>query len=306
MRYYKSSHNYNTERLSQRADCCPGWGCSLYRGEDHYEDLKHLDSSGNRDPARKSQHDLGIPNRYPSGKFQVALIMKNDPKSIKGFTLIEILFALFIGLLLMSTIYVSMISGQRSSVALEGKVTAQQDARAILEIMALEIGMASFNPNFVTGIWRDGPAGTCGGVALNQTYKGIQEATTNSITVEMDINENSTLGNANETIRYVYDTANQRITRETNCGGGAQSFLGDLTGNPRSVQVVNNTAGIPLFRYFDGSGAQIASLPAGIPNIRRIEITLVVDTENVDPSTLQRRRMIYSTSVIPRNHAINL
>jgi prepilin-type N-terminal cleavage/methylation domain-containing protein len=229
--------------------------------------------------------------------------MKDNYRSSKGFTLIEILFALFIGLLLMGTVYVSMTSGQRSSVALEGKVTAQQDARAILEIMALEIGMASFNPNFATGIWRNGPAGTCGGLAVNQPYKGIQEATANSITVEMDLDGNSTLGDANETVRYVYDLANQRVTREINCGGGAQSFLGDVLGNPRSVQVVNNTAGIPMFRYFDGNGTQIASLPAGIPNIRRIEITLVVDTQDPDPNSHLRRRMIYATSVIPRNHA---
>ncbi len=239
-------------------------------------------------------------------------MMMNHSRSVKGFTLIEILFALFIGLLLLGTIYVSMISGQRSSVALEDKIVAQQDARAILEIMALEIGMASYNPNFVPGIWRDGPAGTCGGVALNQTYRGIQEATENSITVEMDINENSTLGDPSETIRYVYDTTpNQRITRETNCGGG-QSFLGAVTGTAgKSVRVVNSTLvpPIPIFRYFDGNGFEIPAatgLPAGIPNIRRIEITLVVDTEDVDPNTNSRRRMIYSTSVIPRNHAIIL
>jgi prepilin-type N-terminal cleavage/methylation domain-containing protein len=236
--------------------------------------------------------------------------MINNAKSVKGFTLIEILFALFIGLLLMGTVYVSMISGQKSSAALEDKVVAQQDTRAALELMALEIGMASYNPNFVPGIWRDGPAGTCGGVALNQTFKGIQEATTNSITVEMDIDENSTLGGANETIRYVYNPAvdQERITRETNCGG-AQPFLGEVPGTQgRSVRVINNTLNIPMFRYFNGMGVEIpaASLPAGIPNIRRIEITLAVETEDIDPNTMGRRRMIYSTSVIPRNHAINL
>ena len=120
------------------------------------------------------------------------------------------------------------------------------------------------------------------------------------------------LGDPNEVIRYTYDTANQYITRETNCGGG-QPFLGDTaaSGNPRTVRVVNNTAGagntaIPVFRYYDGAGAEILStgLPAGIPNIRRIDIVLAVETEDVDPNTNQRRRLIYSTSVIPRNHAI--
>lgn len=236
--------------------------------------------------------------------------MINNAKSAKGFTLIEILFALFIGLLLMGTIYVSMISGQRSSVALEGKITAQQDVRAVLEVMALEIGMASFNPNFVTGIWRN-PA-NCPSASGNQAYKGIQVATENSITVEMDINDNGAVANPaadnpNEVIAYVYDIpTNQRITRSTNCGG-AQAFLGDVPGTQgRSVRVINNTLNIPMFRYFDGMGVEIpaADLLAGIPNIRRVEITLAVETEDVDPNTMQRRRMIYSTSVIPRNHAI--
>ena len=39
-------------------------------------------------------------------------------------------------------------------------------------------------------------------------------------------------------------------------------------------------------------------------NEPRIDITLAVETENVDSDTNQRRRLIYSTSVIPRNHAI--
>jgi len=230
-------------------------------------------------------------------------------KNNKGFTLVEILFALFIGLLLLATIYFSMISGQRSSAALEDKVNAQQDARAALELMAMEIGMASYNPNFVTGIWRN--PGDCLNASANQTYKGIQVATINSITLEMDIGDSGGVGDgANEVIAYVYDTVNERITRQTNCGG-AQPFLGDVPGNPRSVRVINNTLNIPMLRYFNGMGVEIpvASLPAGIPNIRRIEITLAVETEDPDPNipgSNQRRRMIYSTSVIPRNHAINL
>ncbi|MCJ7496359.1 MAG: prepilin-type N-terminal cleavage/methylation domain-containing protein [Deltaproteobacteria bacterium] len=251
--------------------------------------------------------------------------MINNAKSVKGFTLIEILFALFIGLLLMGTVYVSMISGQKSSAALEDKVVAQQDTRAVLELMALEIGMASYNPNFVPNIWRN--PGDCTSESGNRTYKGIQWADANSITVQMDIPHTTSLGalrpesgfialadpntddRPNENIAYVYDIANQRITRSTNCGS-AQSFLGDAIGNPRSVRVINNTLipNIPMFRYFNGMGVEIpaASLPAGIPNIRRIEITLAVETEDIDPNSMGRRRMIYSTSVIPRNHAINL
>jgi prepilin-type N-terminal cleavage/methylation domain-containing protein len=226
-------------------------------------------------------------------------------KNIKGFTLIEILMALFVGLLLLGVIYISVVSGQRSSVSIERKTIAHQDARAILEIMTTEIAMASFNPNFSANVWRD--PGDCVNISANQAYKGIQVATANSITLEMDILESSVVGdNPNEVIGYVYDSANERVTRDVNCGG-ALPFLGDVPGNARSVRVINQTLGIPMFRYFDGLGSDIpaGTLPGSIPNIRRIEITLAVETELVTPDTGTRRRMIYSTSVIPRNHAIS-
>jgi hypothetical protein len=80
-----------------------------------------------------------------------------------------------------------------------------------------------------------------------------------------------------------------------------------VAGEVKTVRVVNNDVAIPLFRYFDKAGTDItSSLPGAIGQIRRIMITLVVDSENFDPSLggSQRRRLIYSTSVIPRNHAV--
>ena len=230
----------------------------------------------------------------------------------KGFTLIELIVSMAVGLVVMAAIYAATEMGQRSSVAVERKVVAQQDARAALDIMALEIGMASFNPNFATGIWVDGPTGTCGNPSGNQTFKGIQEATENSITVEMDIraatagsSPDGDVNDPNEIIRYNY--ANQYITRETGCGGGAQAFLGAQSGQPRELRVVN-PAGVSLFRYYNGVGSELVPgthLPASIPDIRRIRITLVVDTEAIDRSLNKRRRTISSISIIPRNHAIN-
>jgi len=237
-------------------------------------------------------------------------------RNIRGFTLVEIVFALFIGVLLMSAVYFTMISGQRSATGVERKVAAQQDIRAALEIMGLDLSMASYNPNFITGIWV-----TCSGTP-NQTYKGIQEATPTAITVEMDIGENGSIGNPdnNEIIRYVYDAANEYITRSVTCGGD-QPFLGanpaTAAAGTRTVRVINNTlninngAGVPaIFRYYDARNPATelypGTNPAQIPNIRRIDITLAVETEEIDPSTGNRRQMIYSTSVLVKNHAINI
>ncbi len=224
----------------------------------------------------------------------------------KGFTLVEILIAASVGLIVLGAIYTATNMGHRSSVNVERKIVAQQDARAALGIMAMEIRMASYNPSFaLSSFWRD-PA-NCSTPPVGSSYKGIQEATANSIAVEMDIDNSSVIGDSsNEIIRYNYDTGNLRITRETNCGG-AQPFLGNVAGQ-REVRVVNSTAGISLFRYYDVSDNELVpgtNLPANISEIRKINITLVVDTEDIDPNLGKRRRTFYSTSVIPRNHAIN-
>ena len=241
--------------------------------------------------------------------------MKNED----GFTLVEAIVALFIGSLMMVAIYTIVNSAQRSSSGIERRVIAQQDARSALELMAMEIRMASFNPNSTSGNWVQ--SSNCINVSGNQNYLGIQEATATAITVEMDMNEDCTenndpvcmrpTGNPNEVIRYNYDSTslNRYITRATQCGG-AQPFLGDseanaATGTPRTVRVINNDLNpvIPVFRYYNGSGTEIAApVTTSIPDIRRIEITLAVETETVDPETSTRKRIIYSTSVIPRNH----
>jgi len=66
--------------------------------------------------------------------------------------------------------------------------------------------------------------------------------------------------------------------------------------------VVNGAT--PLFRYYDGTGAEIVNLPAEIRRIRRIEIVLVVESADADPRTGVPRRIAFSTSVVPKNHGV--
>lgn len=247
----------------------------------------------------------------------------------KGFTLVEMLLAVLFGVIVMAGIGIAVQSVSRSGFSLERKVVAQQDVRAALEIMAMEIGMASYNPTFAAStMWLNVADCATAGTANN---KGIQTAATNSMTVEMDIAGSGTDGDGvlddnNEIITYTYDTANQRITRSTNCGN-AFDILGCIDANnnnrcdtynnnadnvPRGVRVVNDQNGngiidgaeVPVFRYYDAAGAVTAS----IPDIRRIEITLVVEIDETGftytTTGTQKRRLVYSTSVIPRNHPI--
>jgi len=229
--------------------------------------------------------------------------------SADGFTLVELVLAIAIGLVLLSAVWTAVWSGQRSSMGIERKVTTGQDARMALEIMAIEIRMASFNPLAAPLIWVN--PNNCS-IAANQKWRGLQEATASSITIQMDLNSDGICGSSgNEMIRYAYQSSSGRLTRETircNAGirtsSGGQPFLGPIPSNPavRAPRVVNG--GVPLFRYYDGSGVEIVNVPADIDRIRRIEIALLVESADVDPGTGQPQRMAYSTSVIPRNHGI--
>jgi hypothetical protein len=223
-----------------------------------------------------------------------------------------------------------MNAGQQTSAGVERKVAAQQDVRAAMQIMGLDVSMASYNPHYAPNIWHDLPGFgsmvqcTASG---NQAFKGIREATPTAITLEMDIGESNLVGDdQGEIIRYNYnhDGQNRFITRETvNCDNPRAAtavfpFLGDNAAStrPRTVRVINrdpdsgivNGHGQPaIFRYFNAIGPGVELYPGenaeDIPNIRRIDIILGVETDEVDPATKARKRMIYSTSVLVRNHS---
>lgn len=233
-------------------------------------------------------------------------------KKQQGFTLVEVITSLAIGMVILAALYAMVNMGQKSTANIERKVYAQQDARSALEIMSLEIEMASYNPRpdlLKSSFWK-APYATSGTTCETTgvlDYRGIQQATANAITVQMNISGNDAIGdNVNESITYAYNSTNQCIMRTLDCAGTSHAFLGNIPGLPRAVRVIN-TSEVPVFRYFNAQGTEIpvTSLPAGIPDIARIDITLWVETQDVDMNTGQRKQMIYSTSVIPRNHVIS-
>ncbi len=72
--------------------------------------------------------------------------MRNKQKN--GFTLVELLIAMVVGLTILLAISSMMDIGLKSSSGVGRRVLTQQDARAVLDLMAMEIGMASFNPTY--------------------------------------------------------------------------------------------------------------------------------------------------------------
>ena len=235
------------------------------------------------------------------------MLRTNKVVTEQGFTLVELVMAVAVGLVILTAVLSAVVAGQRSSAGIERRVTTGQDARIALEIMGAEIRMASYNPLYATGLWVD--PHRCD-AAADPGRRGIQEATASALTIEMDLDPDGLCGSSpNEIIRYAYDRLSQRITRETvrctagsRTSSGAQPFLGPIPSNTavRTLRVVNGAT--PLFRYYDGTGAEIVNLPAEIRRVRRIEIVLVVESADADPRTGEPRRIAFSTSVVPKNH----
>ncbi len=226
----------------------------------------------------------------------------------KGFTLVELLIAMVVGALVMAAVYGAMMMAMRTSGNTGRKITTQQDTRSVLDFMAVEVRMASFNPinplnnPNKTDVWASIPACASMGFAAPQTQnRGIQIATGAQLMVAMDLNASGSIGDVpNEYIMYTYNAATGTIERNVSCGGNT-----DILGGIIPDTDVRNPVTIPLFRYFDAADNPLTA-PVNIPAIRRIMISIVSDTAENDVNTGQPRKMIYSTSVLVRNHAISL
>ena len=234
-----------------------------------------------------------------------------------GFTLIELIIAVALGLLILTAVYAAIDMAQRSSASIGRKVITQQDARAVLDLMAMEIRMASYDPTALAD-WSTIPiCASMGSVAPITANKGIQTAANaaNTIIIAMDLggvfnpvtglndSPSGAIGDyPNEYIEYSYNGADT-ITRNVSCSGDTAILGGSDTDVPRPTTKIANGATnpvTPLFQYFDSTGAAAASIPA----IRRIRITIVADTESKDSLTNQTRRMTYTTDVLVKNHAL--
>jgi len=220
-----------------------------------------------------------------------------------GFTLIELIIGLGIAVIIMVAVYAAMNTVQRSSSSVVQKVTTQQDVRTVLDIMAMEIRMASYNPQppVIGSTWSSIPAcSTMGNITPTTGSKGIQVANASTILIAMDLNGDGVIGcnanatncktccgppntctdtncaGSNEYIEYSYGT--NTIHRNVNCSGDTDI----LGGTDNATTVINGTCTSyingtcactsningtcpALFQYFDASGASLADGTGTVP-----------------------------------------
>lgn len=188
-----------------------------------------------------------------------------------GFTLLELLTSLVVGMIVLGAMYSLFIIQNRHFTTQEQIAEAQQIARTTMDAMAREITMAGFDPN--KSLPTPAPANAA-----------ITAASATALSFTADLNGDSALTGSNEYVTYAFDAANYRITRNT--GGGAQPF----------AENIEDLA----FTYYDGSGAETAT----VASIRRIRIAVRARTAKPDPGYAPNggyRTYSLTSYVTPRN-----
>ena len=184
------------------------------------------------------------------------MFLDGAPKSRidRGFTLIELMVSIAIGLVVLASVATTFTSQTRAYSAQEQINQMEQNLRGALDIMTREIKMAGYRPN--------------GG-----TVTGVVSYASSSLTIQADIDGNGTLlasgtgsDTANEQIAYVYDSVNKKITRQV--GSGTAATLAE------NISAFS-------FAYYQSSGATLATSAS---NIRRIKIAMTGKTVKPDPS----------------------
>jgi len=166
-----------------------------------------------------------------------------------GFSLIELLVALVIGMIVMASVATTFTTQTRAYSAQEQINQMEQNARGALDIMSREIKMAGYRPN--------------GG-----SVTGVVSYSSTSLTIQADLDADGAIslsGSDNEQITYAYDSVNNKITRQI--------------GTATAATLAENISGF-TFTYYKATGSSLAT---SATDIRRIKIALTAKTEKPDP-----------------------
>src|SRR5690242_8220321 len=203
-------------------------------------------------------------------------MMKKSSRSA-GFTLMELLVSMSIGLVVLAALAKTFTVQSRQNTAEEQIAQMQQNARAALDLMVREIQMAKYNP-----------AGSAFSSAYGVTYSSSQL----EIKADMDGNGSiSTSSGSVEDIIYAHDSTNLQITRKLGSGG---------------AEIVADNITAFAFSYYDANGAAVSSL-ANSGNIRKVTVSITARTARPDPSFTTNsgyRTYQISADITPPNMAL--
>lgn len=172
-----------------------------------------------------------------------------------GFTLIELMVSIAIGLVVLASVATTFTSQTRAYSTQEQLNQMEQNLRGALDIMSREIKMAGYKPN-------------------SGTVNGVVSYSSTALTIQADIDGSGDVlasgtgsSTAYEQIAYAYDSGNKKITRQV--GDGAVTTLAE-----------NIAAFSFTFYQSQSSGGAAAT---SVANIRQIKISMTGKTAKPDP-----------------------
>jgi len=200
-----------------------------------------------------------------------------DGNNESGFTLVELLIAMTIGLIILTALSSTFLMQRKTYDVQEQVAEMVQTARAAMDMMTREIRMAGYDP---TGtMQRSDPTGA--------KFVGIPYDA-NKLQIYADLTGDEDTDDSHEYIKYTMDSDYPfEIRRDT--GGGRQEFA-------LNIQSF-------IFEYLDSAGSATTTTA----NICQIKITIIArttkpDSDYTDPTYGDHYRRYTLTSVItPRN-----
>ncbi|MFH1763840.1 MAG: prepilin-type N-terminal cleavage/methylation domain-containing protein [Gemmatimonadota bacterium] len=183
-----------------------------------------------------------------------------------GFTIIELLAGILISGIVLAGLYGVFFSQQMAFSAQEQTAEMTQNIRAALDLMTREIRLAGYKTS-------------------TSSFSGVASATSTSIRVLADLNQDGNTSGENENIEYTYNAGTLQICR-----------------NGVNLPVADNITSLSfVYTLADGT---VTSSPANPANIRKIALSVTARTAHRDRGTGAYRTITQISDVTPRNLAL--
>ncbi len=176
--------------------------------------------------------------------------MPSIKKRERGYTLVELLIAMALALIVLTSLSSAFVSQHKTFDAQEQAAEMVQGARAAMDMICAELRMAGYDPT--------------GAGIVGVPYSATQ------LQILADIDDDDATGvgdgdtgDTHENIIYTYDGANKQIDRDT--GSGGQPFAENIEAF--------------TFQYYDGD----LNVTTNSADIRQIDISITSRTSKPDP-----------------------
>ncbi len=146
-----------------------------------------------------------------------------------GFTLVELLIAMFIGLVALGAVYTVYLAQQQSYAQLQQRLAVQQNLRAAMLILEQEIRMAGYDPE------QSGKFGIVDVRRYDLEENAVNPAGKAALFYTADVDENGVLDDSNAShnkehinIKIFHDTQTGRFCLVWDNGGGRQTLAENI------------------------------------------------------------------------------